>query len=462
MKRPSKAPPKKAQVQKQKPRSFWKTLTSPLYVFVLVVFAFGISTVGRAAEKIKRGVKNRKNNLRNTVESLLTAKAWAYFRPIWQKQGQVGLPAPIEEFDNFVKDAEGRIEKPFRAHDAIKGRVAFWFDVYARFSSQYRIVHDKDNPEIVYGYLDFRPLYRTLPHRMARARAYQLEQRVLKELKDRLSEAMEVHRPRGPKLNEQEKLDIRALMAKFQIDTPEAAAKPIRRVRAQTGQKDAFLKGLHRSRKLIPQIEALFKERGIPVALARLPFVESSYNPNAYSKAGAMGMWQFMPDTAKRFDPKATTWQLVDPIRQSKSAVRMIEILHQNFDDWGLAITSYNSGATRVKRVADANGVTNIDDLLKIPLGRGKLGFAGANFFAEFLAAVLVEAYHKEVFNETEMQVARLKLPRKLQSLFEFEGEKPRPKLKSTTVSGPASGRRGGIPLTVCAKEGHAKRMHRL
>ncbi len=428
MKRQNKALPKKAPVRK--PATLWKTLTSPLYVFIIVIFTFGISTVGRAAEKMKRGFKNRKNNLRNTVEGLLTAKAWAYFRPVWQKQGAVGLPAAFENFENFVQDSEGRIEKEFRVHDAIKGRVAFWFDVYARFSSQFRIVHDKDNPEIIYGYLDFRPIYRAMPHRLARQRAYKIEERVLKELKERLSEAMEVHKPREPKISDQEKIDIRALMAKFDIDTPEEAARPIRRVRAQTGQRDAYVKGLQRARKLLPPIEQLFREKGLPVALARLPFVESSYNPNAYSKAGAMGMWQFMPDTAKRFDPKATTWQLVDPIRQSKSAVKMISILHQNFDDWGLAITSYNSGATRVKRIADANGVSNIDDLLKIPLGRGKLGFAGANFYSEFLAAVMVEAYQKEIFTETEMQVARLKLPRKIQSLFEFEAEKPRPVLK--------------------------------
>ena len=244
------------------------------------------------------------------------------------------------------------------------------------------------------------------------------------------------------------------MLAKFDIRTPDEAARPIRRIRAQSGQKDAFLKGIHRSRKLLPEIEAMFKEKGLPVALARLPFVESSFNPSAYSKVGAMGMWQFMPDTAKRFAPHASRRELVDPVKQSKSAVKMFTILKSKFADWGLAITSYNSGAGRVQRIADTYGAHDIEGLLKLPIERGKLGFAGTNFYCEFLAAVLAEGYQDKIFTSSEMQLARLNLSRKIQSLFDSTSTKPAPLASAAAPSKGKSARVRpvGVELTTKAE----------
>ncbi len=398
--------------------SFFSRLARPLHVFIILILAFGFSTVGKAAEKFKKAVKTKKTNLKATFASLLTARAWGYFKPIWDLKNSDGLP-PAAQFDVFAEDTEQRIEKSFRVSPSLKGRVSFWFDVYTRFSSHFKIVHDKDNPEIIYGYLDFRPLYHTLPPRLAARKAHQIEERVIKELKERVAEAMDVSKNKDPRLTEEEKIGIRNLLLRFQIDTPQEAVKPIKRIRAQTGQKDAFLKGIHRSKKLLPQIETFFTDRNLPVALARLPFVESSFNPSAYSKVGASGLWQFMPDTAKLFSPRATKTELRDPVNQSKSAARMFTILRDKFDDWGLAITSYNSGAGRVKRIADRENVATIEALLKIKLGKGSLGFAGANFYSEFLAAVMAEAYQDKIFSSREMHIARLKLPRRIQSLFD-------------------------------------------
>ncbi len=403
------------------PKSFWRQLTSPLYVFMVLVLTFGLSTVGRAAETIKKTIRSKRKNLKETYSALLASRAMAYFQPIWVADSSKDLPAPMPALGQILQDSENRIENEFDVPAKLRGRVGFWFDVYARFTSQYRIVHDKDNPELIYGYMDFRPLYRSMPGRMARARAYQIEQRVLKELKDRVAEAMEISSPAEPRLTAEESLGIKNLLAKFDIKTSEEAARPIRRIRAQSGQKDAFLKGLHRSKKLMPEIEALFKEKGLPVALARLPFVESSFNPSAFSKVGAMGMWQFMPATAKLFAPRASRRELVDPLKQSKSAVKMFTILKSKFADWGLAVTSYNSGAGRVQRIAETYRAHDIEGLLALPIERGKLGFAGTNFYCEFLAAVLVEGYQEKIFTTSEMQLARLNLSRKIQSLFDVK-----------------------------------------
>src|SRR4051794_19681510 len=63
----------------------WSRLISPLRFFLVLVLTFGISSVGRAAEKIKRGIRNKKSSWKASYAALLNAKAWAYFRPAWQK-----------------------------------------------------------------------------------------------------------------------------------------------------------------------------------------------------------------------------------------------------------------------------------------------------------------------------------------------------------------------------------------
>lgn len=410
----AKSKPKKQRVAATR----FEKMLSPLRLFLVLVLTFGFSSVGRAAEKIRRGFKNKKANLKASYQALLTAKAWGYFRPAWTQGDAREMTPPLEGIEKVMDDPESRIESDFRVRSGLKSRVAFWIDIYARFTSEYRVLHDKDNPELIYGYLDFRPLFRSMPRGMAKSRAHQIEDRVIKELKERIAEAMEVSKPKQPHLTPDEKDKLRQLLAEHGIRSAEDALRPIRRVRAQTGQKDHFLKGIQRSAKLIPQVEEIFKQHSLPVALARLPFVESAYNRNAVSKVGAMGMWQFLPETARRFAPSASWGELSDPLKQSKSAARMFSILRGKFDDWGLAVTSYNSGAVRVKRIADQNNANNVERLIRVPLKKGNLGFAGNNFYCEFLAALYVENYKDRIFSSHEMQVARLDVSRKVQSLL--------------------------------------------
>lgn len=416
---------KRAPVQSKSPKSkqkrvkpLWERWLAPLRVLLFVALTFGVSSVGRAAEKVKRGIKSKKNSWKATYAALLTAKAWGYFRPAWVQADVRERTLPIEGVDKLMDDPDNRVERDFRVRSGLRSRVAFWIDIYARFTSEYRVIHDKDNPEIIYGYLDFRPLYRSMPKGMAHARAHQIEERVIRELKERIAEAMEVNKVREPHLSEQEKKDLRALLADHGIKTASDALRPIKRVRAQTGQKDHFLKGIYRSQKLMANVEQIFREKNLPVGLARLPFVESAYNRGAVSKVGAIGMWQFLPETARLFAPRSTWNELSDPLKQSKSAAKMFSILHGKFDDWGLAVTAYNSGAVRVKRIADTNSASDVEKMLRIPLKKGNLGFAGNNFYCEFLAALYVENYKDRLFTQQEAQLARIDMPRRIQSLF--------------------------------------------
>ena len=84
------------------------------------------------------------------------------------------------------------------------------------------------------------------------------------------------------------------------------------RVKTQRGVKEQFASGLKISGRYMAQMRQIFHDEGLPAELAYLPLVESSFNVRARSTAGAVGMWQFMPETGKKF--------LASPIRLTSAA----------------------------------------------------------------------------------------------------------------------------------------------
>lgn len=95
-----------------------------------------------------------------------------------------------------------------------------------------------------------------------------------------------------------------------------------------------------------------------PEDLLYIPFVESGYNPLARSRAGAVGMWQLMPQTARSLGLRIDDWvdERLDPVRSTRAAVRYLTDLYMQTGDWVLAIAAYNGGIDRLTRAVIANG----------------------------------------------------------------------------------------------------------
>ncbi|MEI8209466.1 MAG: lytic transglycosylase domain-containing protein [Methylococcales bacterium] len=158
------------------------------------------------------------------------------------------------------------------------------------------------------------------------------------------------------------------------------------RVRSQRGTRERFVKGLEISRNYDRQFRKIFHDAGLPEDLAVLPHVESSFQPDAKSSAGAVGMWQFTKAAAKTFMPGGDKIdRRLDPIASATGAARYLSFAYSKLGDWPSAITSYNHGVGGMKRAQNQVGrdFVSIVDTYDGPA----FGFASRNYYAQFLAA---------------------------------------------------------------------------
>lgn len=120
---------------------------------------------------------------------------------------------------------------------------------------------------------------------------------------------------------------------------------------------DALRRMVERSRPYLHHIVEELEARGMPTEIALLPMVESSFNPMAYSRSHASGLWQFIPATGKRFNLEQTWWQdqRRDIVASTGAALEYLQTIYDMHGDWHLALASYNWGEGAVKRAIEKN-----------------------------------------------------------------------------------------------------------
>ena len=120
----------------------------------------------------------------------------------------------------------------------------------------------------------------------------------------------------------------------------------------QNRLKTWYTRALTRGQPYVPKMKEIFKDEGVPQSLVYLAIVESAFNPQAVSRAKAVGMWQFIAGTAKRYDLTVDFWedQRKDPELAARAAARYLKDLHDRFNDWQLSLAAYNTGEGRVQK----------------------------------------------------------------------------------------------------------------
>jgi peptidoglycan lytic transglycosylase D len=136
---------------------------------------------------------------------------------------------------------------------------------------------------------------------------------------------------------------------------------------------DYVTRMVERGKRYLYYIVEQLENRGMPTELALLPMVESAFNPMAYSRAHASGLWQFIPSTGKNYNLEQNSWYdgRRDIVASTSAALDYLQYLYQMYGDWDLALAAYNSGENTVARAIQKNKARGLPtDYLSLDLPR--------------------------------------------------------------------------------------------
>lgn len=166
--------------------------------------------------------------------------------------------------------------------------------------------------------------------------------------------------------------------------------------RLTQSQSKVTARALGRAEIFLPDIFASLHANGLPIELAALPFVESAFEPKAVSPAGAAGLWQLMPTTARRFGLIVTEHydERFDPQKSTEAAVQYLKYLHGYFQDWPIAVAAYNCGEGAMRRALTGHNASTLPSLISsCRRGNGRKGGLSEetlSFVPKFAAAIAV------------------------------------------------------------------------
>ena len=163
---------------------------------------------------------------------------------------------------------------------------------------------------------------------------------------------------------------------------------------------------LGRATVFLPIFEEHLRATGLPEALKYLPIVESALRPDAVSRVGAMGLWQFMPPTAREMGLRVDEYvdERIDPNKATAAALAYLRRQHNHFGDWALALAAYNAGKGNVMRAMRRSRRSTFWTI------RRYLPRETANYVPTFIAAT----YLAEFFVHHNLEPALPELDRQL------------------------------------------------
>lgn len=285
---------------------------------------------------------------------------------------------------------------------ALEPAVQFWTRVYTEIDTKSGFIHDSWRLDIVYQTV-------RIPDDLGQRERRRRVERATESTRNALNKLATGARQGLDKEEER-------ILALFPADTTNAEFRAAAgRLRFQLGQADRFRAGLVRSGAYKAHILEILEGRGLPRELAALPHVESSFDPTAYSKVGAAGLWQFMRSTGVRYMRiDHIVDERRDPFLASDAAARLLADNYDVIRTWPLALTAYNHGLAGMRRAVEQVKTNDIATIVARYQSRS-FGFASRNFYTAFLAALQIdqnpERYFPNLKLDTPADTATVAVP---------------------------------------------------
>lgn len=152
--------------------------------------------------------------------------------------------------------------------------------------------------------------------------------------------------------------------------------------------REKFSLWLERSSQYIDIMKDILREKNLPTELVFLPLIESGFNLHAYSRAHAVGPWQFIESTARRYGLIIDWWrdERKDPVKATKAAADYLKDLYRMFGSWELALAAYNAGEGKISRALKRTQANNYWELLKTNHIKNET----KNYVPHYIAATLI------------------------------------------------------------------------
>jgi membrane-bound lytic murein transglycosylase D len=153
----------------------------------------------------------------------------------------------------------------------------------------------------------------------------------------------------------------------------------------------------------LPQIKRTLKKNGLPQDLAYIAMIESGFSPHALSTARAVGPWQFIAETGKRYGLQVNWWidERRDFHKSTDAAARYLKDMHNMFNSWHLAAAGYNTGENRIKRLIERRKTKNFWKLAQ----HDDLELETRDYVPKLMAAILIaKAPQMYGFNQIKYQ----------------------------------------------------------
>jgi membrane-bound lytic murein transglycosylase D len=314
-----------------------------------------------------------------------------------------GLTAAAPDWLPAAGDA-ARLKK-LHVPRSLRKRVNFWKTVWGKRSNHVHLLVDKRRPWVIHKTVDCRRLFKSgaptvkkekqCGHLIAKAK-----RKVVKKLR------RQRRRPR------------RALLKAFGRNRrlAKTAYKNIIKIE---GRRESLQKALERGESFLADVEKVFAGVGLPASMARMTIIESLAHPGVESSRGAVGAYQFVADTARYYLMiRDGVDERLDPLRSGWAAARYLKELHKQFRSWPLALTAYNTGPTRLKRMIKRRRTRDVGRLADRG-DYGSFGFDGQNYYAQIAAVIELTAKFNGRPNNHNTKVYRLPRPMPLSEVAE-------------------------------------------